>query len=345
MDITLHDIAALVQGEIAGDATVRITGIAGVSDVRAGEITFLQSPKHVREVRESQAAAVLVASVHAELSIPQVVVKNPQYAFARLLARFYAIPRPPVGVSDRAWVADTAVLGDETAIAPFVSVDEGARIGARCILYPGVYVGAGVVIGDDCILYPNVTLREGVMLGNRVIIQPGAVIGADGFGYVHADGQHQKIPQIGTVVLEDDVEVGANTTIDRATTGKTIIGAGTKIDNLVQIGHNVQVGRQAIIVSQVGIGGSSRVGDGVMMGGQAGIADHADIAAGTMLAAGAGVMPGKLEKGVYAGAPVMPHREWLRTLAVTAQLPELKKRLLELEQTVKQLQDKNEEAQ
>lgn len=345
MDITLHDIAALVAGEIAGDATVRITGIAGVSDVRAGEITFLQSPKHVREVRESQAAAVLVASVHAELSIPQVIVKNPQYAFARLLARFYTIPRPPAGISDRAWVADTAVIGDETAIAPFVSVSDGACIGARCILYPGVYVGAGVVLGDDCILYPNVTLREGVILGNRVIIQPGAVIGADGFGYVYAEGQHQKIPQIGIVVLEDDVEVGANTTIDRATTGKTVIGAGTKIDNLVQIGHNCSIGRQVILVSQVGIAGSSKVGDGVMMGGQAGIADHASIASGTMIGAQSGVMPGVMEKGVYMGSPAMPHRDWLRSSAVFAQLPDLKKRLLELEQTVKQLQDTNEEAQ
>lgn len=341
----LCDIAALVQGEVAGDASVEITGVAGVSDVRPGEITFLQSPKHIREVRESAAAAVLVTGPLADLAIPQVVVKNPQYAFARLLGRFHAIPHPQSGISAQAWIADSAVIGEGVSISPFVSVSNGARIGARSILYPGIYVGAGAVIGEDCILYPNVILREGVIVGNRVIIQPGAVIGADGFGYIHADGQHQKIPQVGVVVLEDDVEVGANTTIDRATTGRTIIGAGTKIDNLVQIGHNVQIGQQAIIVSQVGIGGSCRIGDGVVMGGQAGIADHANIAAGTMLAAGAGVMPGTLERGIYAGSPVMPHRDWLRSLAITAQLPELKKKIQDLEQMVEKLLKKNEEAQ
>jgi UDP-3-O-[3-hydroxymyristoyl] glucosamine N-acyltransferase len=339
----LHDVAALVQGEIAGDAPVEITGVAGVSDVQAGEITFLASQKHAQTLRESKAAAVLVTAVVADLAIPQIVVRNPQYAFARLLGHFYAPKHPTTGISEKAWIADTAEIGEGVTVSPFACVAEGARVGARSILYPGVYIGADTVVGEDCLLYPNVTIREACVLGNRVIIHAGAVIGADGFGYVHAEGQHRKIPQIGIVILEDDVEIGANTAIDRATTGKTVVGAGTKIDNLVQVGHNVVIGRQAIVVSQVGLGGSSRIGDGVMIGGQSGIADHAYIAAGTMLAAGSGVMPGALEKGVYAGAPVVPHRDWLRSLALTAQLPALKKKIQDLEQMVEKLREKKEE--
>lgn len=339
----LHDIAALIQGEIAGDGSVEITGVAGVSDVRAGEITFLASPKHARALQESKAAAVLVTMPVDGLEIPQVVVRNPQYAFARLLGHFYAPVHPQEGVSEKAWIGGTATIAGGVSISPFACVAEGARIGARTILYPGVYVGAEAIVGEDCILYPNVTIRERCVIGNRVILHAGAVIGADGFGYVYAEGQHRKIPQVGVVIIEDDVEIGANTAIDRATTGKTIIGAGTKIDNLVQIGHNVKVGRQAILVSQVGIGGSSDIGDGAILGGQAGIADHATIEAGSMLGAKTGVMPGLLSKGIYSGTPALPHRDWLRSQAVYAQLPELKKRIQELEQVVEKLFPKKEE--
>jgi UDP-3-O-[3-hydroxymyristoyl] glucosamine N-acyltransferase len=205
-----------------------------------------------------------------------------------------------------------------------------------------VYIGRDSVIGDECVLFSNVTVREEVVIGKRVILHAGAVIGADGFGYVHADGQHRKIPQVGTVVIEDDVEIGANTAIDRATVGKTLIGAGTKIDNLVQIGHNCTIGRQVILVSQAGIAGSSVIGDGCMLGGQAGIADHVTIAPGTMIGAQCGVMPGKMEKGIYIGSPAMPHRDWLRSSAIFPQLPELKRKIQDLEQKLEALMKSKE---
>ncbi|HSW62992.1 MAG TPA: UDP-3-O-(3-hydroxymyristoyl)glucosamine N-acyltransferase [Dissulfurispiraceae bacterium] len=340
--MNIREIAEAVHGEVIGNGDVDISGAAGLSDAASGDITFLVSAKHAKALLSTPATAVLVGSPLTDCAIPQIVVKNPQYAFAQLLERFYPQVKPKAGVSAQASVDETAQIGTETAIAPFVCIESGVRIGSRCVLYPGVYVGRDTVIGDDCILYPNVTVRERLVIGSRVIIHAGAVVGADGFGYVYADGQHRKIPQVGTVVIEDDVEIGALAAIDRATTGKTVVGAGTKIDNLVQIGHNVVIGRQAIIVSQVGLGGSTRIGDGVMIGGQAGIADHADIAAGSMLAAGTGVMPGTLAKGVYAGVPAMPHRDWLRSLAITAQLPELKKRIQQLEARLAEMTKKEE---
>ncbi|KAF0181812.1 MAG: UDP-3-O-3-hydroxymyristoyl glucosamine N-acyltransferase [Nitrospirae bacterium] len=340
--MNVREIAEAVQGEVVGEGDVYISGVAGLSDAAPGDITFLAAAKHAKALLSTPAAAVLVGSPLAVCAIPQIVVKNPQYAFALLLERFYPQGKPRAGVSVQASVDETAEIGAETAIAPFVCIEAGVRIGSRCILYPGVYIGTDTVIGDDCILYPNVTVRERLVIGSRVIIHAGAVIGADGFGYVYADGQHRKIPQVGTVVIEDDVEIGANTAIDRATTGKTVVGAGTKIDNLVQIGHNCSIGRQVILVSQVGIAGSSNIGDGAMLGGQAGVADHATIAPGTMIGAQAGIMPGFMEKGVYIGSPAMPHRDWLRSSALFAQLPELKKRIQELESRLAEMTKKEE---
>ncbi len=335
--MNVREVAKAVQGEVVGNGAVEISGVAGLSDAAPGDITFLSSAKHEKALLSTAASAVLVASPLADCAIPQVVVKNPRYAFARLLEQFFPQARPRPGISAQASVDDSAQIGDETAIAPFVCIEAGVRIGSRCIVCPGVYVGHDTTIGDDCILYPNVTIRERVVVGNRVIIHAGCVIGADGFGYVYADGQHRKIPQVGTVVIEDDVEIGANSTIDRATTGKTVVGAGTKIDNLVQIAHNVEIGRQVIVVSQVGIAGSAQVGDGCLLGGQAAIADHATIAPGTMLGGRTGVMPGFLEKGIYLGNPALPSRDWLRSTAIFAQLPELKKKVLDLEKQLAEL--------
>ncbi len=341
--MNIREVAEAIQGEVVGNGAVEISGVAGLSDAGPGDIAFLASAKHEKALLSTAASAVLVASPLAGCAIPQVVVKNPQYAFARLLERFFPQVRPKAGVSALASVHDAAQTGSESAIAPFVCIESGVRIGSRCIVYPGVYVGADTVIGDDCILYPNVTVRERSVIGSRVIIHAGAVIGADGFGYVYADGQHRKIPQVGTVVIEDDVEIGANSTIDRATTGKTVVGAGTKIDNLVQIAHNVKIGRQVIVVAQVGIAGSSQVGDGCMIGGQSAVADHATVAPGTMLGGRTGVMPGLLEKGIYLGNPALPSRDWLRSSAIFAQLPELKKKVLDLEKQLAELAKKQEE--
>ncbi len=332
----LRDIAELVGGELHGEGDVEISGVSGLDDAREGDISYIAGPKWVNAALQSHASALLCSVPIAKLDKPQVITRNPQLSFARLLARFYVTPHPVLGISERAFVSGSAKIGAEVTIYPFAYVDEDAEIGAGTVLFPGVFVGRGTVIGEKCLIYPHVTIREGTSIGNRVIVHAGAVIGADGFGYVFDEGVHHKIPQVGTVRIEDDVEIGASTTIDRATTGATVIGRGTKVDNLVQVAHNVKVGRSSIIVAQVGIAGSSRIGDGVILGGQVGVADHTTIESGTMIGAKSGVL-GEIKRGIYSGITPMPHREWLKAQAVFAKLPELKKRIEALEETLQAL--------
>jgi UDP-3-O-[3-hydroxymyristoyl] glucosamine N-acyltransferase len=332
----LKEIAQIIQGQLIGDGEIEITGVSGISEAAEGYISFLSGTKLQAEAARSRASAIIVGKPVDGLKQPQVVVANPQLAFAQLLAHFYVKPHPCLGISEKAIVSPDVVINENVTIYPFAYICEGAVIGKDSIIYPGAYIGEKSVIGEGCVIHPNVVVREGITVGNRVIIHAGAVIGADGFGYVFDGRAHRKIPQVGTVIIGDDVEIGANTTIDRATTGATVIGQGTKIDNLVQIAHNVRVGRAAIIVSQVGIAGSSEIGDGVILGGQAGIPDHVKLEAGTMVGAQAGVI-GDLKKGIYLGAPAIPHRDWLKASAIFAQLPELKKKIRELEEQINTL--------
>jgi len=332
----LKDIALLIEGRVIGNGEVGISGVSGLSEAGDGDIIFLSGVKLLKEAKESKAAAVIVKEGIEGLDKPQIACANPQLAFAMLLGHFYVKPHPYMGISEQAAVSPSATIGGNVTVYPFAYIADGASIGKDSIIYPGVFVGEGSIVGDECIIYSSVTIREGVTVGSRVIIHPGAVIGADGFGYVFDGQAHRKIPQVGNVIIEDDVEIGANTTIDRATTGATVIGRGTKIDNQVQIGHNVKVGRGAILVSQVGIGGSATLGDGVVLGGQSGVADHATIEAGSMLGAKGGFM-GTVKKGIYSGGPAIPHRDWLKSTAIFAQLPELKKKIHELEEQIKTL--------
>jgi UDP-3-O-[3-hydroxymyristoyl] glucosamine N-acyltransferase len=334
----LNEIAELLDGRLSGDGEVEISGVSGLSEAVQGDITFVSDKKHMQQAKESLAAAVIVKEVVSGLDKPQIAVVNPQLAFALLLDHFYVNPHPYEGISERAFVSPSASIGENVTVYPFAYIAAGVTVGKDCLIYPGVFLGEKSVIGDGSVIYPNVTVREGITIGQRVIIHAGAVIGADGFGYVFDGQSHRKIPQVGGVVIEDDVEIGANTAIDRATTGMTFIGRGTKIDNLVQVGHNVRIGSNAIIVSQVGIGGSSTLGDGVILGGQAGIADHATVEAGTILAAKAGVM-GTVKRGIYSGGPAIPHRDWLRSSALFARLPEMRDKIRDLEDKVKALQE------
>ncbi|MDI6727813.1 MAG: UDP-3-O-(3-hydroxymyristoyl)glucosamine N-acyltransferase [Thermodesulfovibrionales bacterium] len=329
----LKDIANLIGGEIIGDGQLDITGAAGISDAKEGDITFLSGTKLLNELKNSKASAVIVKGYVKGLEKPQIITKNPHYAFAQLLSRFYVKPHPCMGISKNAFVSDTAIIGQDVTIYPFAYISDGVNIGSGTVIYPGVFIGKNSSIGEKCLIYPNVAVREGVAIGSRVIIHANAVIGSDGFGYVFEDGMHQKIPQVGGVIIENDVEIGANVTIDRATTGNTVIGKGTKIDNLVQIGHNVTVGKNVILVAQVGIAGSSKIGDGVILGGQVGVADHTTIEAGTMIGAKSGAM-GEMKRNVYSGMLPMPHREWLKAMAVFAKLPELYKKVKELEEKI-----------
>lgn len=336
----LSEIASLVQGEIFGDPALEITGVAGITEAKEGDITFFAGQRHRNALLSSKASCVMVQEFLSDLAVAQLKVSNPYLAFARLLALFYVKPVRPSGISPDAHVSDKARVASDVSISPLSLISDGVSIGAGSVISPFVFIGENSVIGERCIVYPMVTIREGVTIGNNVIIHSGTVIGSDGFGYVFANGQHHKIPQVGGVVIGDDVEIGANVTIDRATTGKTVIGRGTKIDNLVQIGHNVTIGEHCLIVAQVGIGGSSVLGDFVTLAGQVGIADHVEIETGTIIGAQSGVM-GKVAKGAYTGTPAMHHRDWLKAQAIFAKLPELQKKIRELEGKLSELERRN----
>lgn len=334
----LLEIAKLFSATVVGDGNIEIKGVKGLEDAEEGDITYLSSSKNLSKLIATKASAVLVKEKLEGIDKAQLIVSNPQLAFARLLSLFYVKPEPYLGLSERAFISEKASIGEKVTVYPFSYIEDDVSIGEGTVIYPFVYIGKGSKIGKDCIIYPNVTIRERVTIGNRVIIHSGAVIGSDGFGYIFHECKHEKIPQVGTVIVEDDVEIGANTTIDRATTGVTFIGEGTKIDNLVQIAHNVKIGKKCIIVAQVGIAGSSIVGDGSILAGQVGISDHVEIEPGTVITAQSGVMPGKVERGVFSGYPIMPHREWLRATAVFQKLPELHKKIRELEEKIAKLE-------
>lgn len=338
----LGEIASIVSGQLKGDPETDIRGVAGIRDVKEGEITFLADRRLLEECARSSAASVVVKDFIPDLQKPQVVVDNPLYVFARLLELFYVKPPVPSGISDLAFVSARASIGRDVSVHPFSFISDNAVIGDKTVIFPGVFIGAGAAIGEGCTIYPNVTILEKVTVGDRVVIHPGTVIGSDGFGYVLEGGRHYKIPQVGGVVVGDDVEIGSNVSIDRATTGNTVIGKGTKIDNLVQIAHNVRIGEHSIIVSQVGIAGSSEIGNFVVLGGQVGVADHTKIDDGSMVGAQSGVM-GHLTKGVYSGTFALPHREWLKAQAVFAKLPELNKRLKEVEEKLKRMEGRKDD--
>jgi UDP-3-O-[3-hydroxymyristoyl] glucosamine N-acyltransferase len=335
--VKLKDIAVILGGEIIGDPGMDIRGAAGIHDVKEGEITFLSDMKLTGECAASKASCVIVGAFVPGMNKTQVVVKNPLYAFARVLEKFYTSPLRHTGISTEAFVSEKAKVGKDVSIHPFAFISDDVIIGDNSVIHPGVFIGSGSVLGSQCVLYPNVTVQDKVVLGSGVIVHSGSVIGSDGFGYVFEGGRHHKIPQVGGVIVGDDVEIGACVTIDRATTGNTTIGSGTKIDNLVQIAHNVRIGENSVIVAQVGIAGSSEIGAYVTLAGQVGVADHAKIDDGSVIGAKSGVF-GHLPKGVYSGTFAMPHREWLKASALFARLPELNRRIKELEEKIKVLE-------
>ena len=338
----LSEIAELILGELLGDADLEITGVKGIEDAGKGEIAYAEGKKAISGLAETSASCIIVSEFLPGVKAAQIKVGNPQYAWAVLLGRFFPPPLPPKGIDPLASVSDDAQVAPGVSVGPFVCIRSGASVAAGCLLYPGVYVGENSSIGEDSVIYPNVVIREGVSIGKRAIIHPGAVVGADGFGYVVHEGARCKIPQVGGVVMGDDVEIGANVTIDRATTGNTVLGNGVKIDNLVQVAHNVTLGDGTVIVAQVGIAGSCNLGKGVIIGGQVGIADHVNIADGTMVAAQSGVMR-DLKRGVYLGSPVYPRRESLRAITNIYKLPELFSRVKELEKELAELKRRRED--
>lgn len=337
-EVTLGEIAQIVGGELRGDPSLKIRRIMGIEEAEEGDLTFLASERHLEALRGSKASAALVPK-GVDVPMAQVVVRDPYRAVVRLLREFYPRRNPPPGISEWAWISPEAKVGRDVSIGPFVYVGDGAEIGDRVVLYPGVYVGPGVRIGEDSVLYPNVVLYEGTVIGRRVVVHAGTVIGADGFGYLREGDKIVKIPQVGRVEIGDDVEIGANCCIDRATLGTTRIGAGTKVDNLVQVGHNVWLGENCIVVAQVGIGGSTRVGRGVVLAGQVGIADHVRIGDGAMVSAKAGIFRDVAPGEQVGGIPQMPHRRWMRVVAEISRLPELRRELEELKERLRKMEE------
>lgn len=335
MDIgyNVADLAGRLHGRIEGSGAATVTGLASLTDAGPSDVTFLANPRYAAQVRDTRAAAVIVREDWKdECPCAVIRVKDPDRAFteAALLLR---PPEPAAepGIHPTAVVHPTAQLGVGVAIGPHAVVEGGATIGDRCVLGAGTYVGRESVLGADCLLYPNVVIRERIRVGQRAIFHCGAVIGSDGFGYYFEGGAWKKIPQLGTVEVGDDVEIGANATIDRARFGRTVIGNGVKIDNLVQIAHNVTVGDHTAMAAQVGISGSTAVGRGVRMGGQAGATGHVEIGDGAIVAGRAGVTKDVPPRTFVSGFPARPHRVAMRIEASMAQAPDLRRRLAAIE--------------
>jgi len=337
----LSDVARWVGGVVVGDGETRITGLCGIREAERGHLTFLANSKYSHLLDSTQASAVITSKDVRSSRLPIIQTDNPSLAFAKLasLSRPESEERPR-GISPKAVIGKGVRLGKGAAVQAFAVVEDGAEIGDRTVLYAGCYVGRRSRIGNDCLIYPNVSIREKVEIGHRVIIHSGTVIGSDGFGFVSVQGVHHKIPQIGTVVVEDDVEVGANVTIDRARFGKTVIGKGTKVDNLVQIAHNVVVGPNCILVAQAGISGSTTLGKNVVIAGQAGIVGHITIGDQVMVGAQSGVSKSVPSGTSVWGYPAKPLARAKRVNAALQRLPELYQRVEDLE---KRLERKGKE--
>lgn len=334
---TLEELAALAGGTVKGDGKAQIRGFSSLEEAGPGDITFAAEKKYYPLAKASSASAV-ISSVEIDGVANILLAKNPQLAFARIVEALSPTTLPAPGVSAKADVHEAARIGRNVSIQSFCVVEDGADIGDNSVLHAGVYIGKGAKIGSGCVLYQGVAIREGSVVGNNVIIHCNSVVGSDGFGYARDRASYVKVPQKGIVRIEDDVELGACVTIDRAAIGETVIGRGTKIDNLVQIAHNVRIGEDTIIVAQAGIAGSTKVGSRVQIGGQVGVVGHITIGDETGIGAKAGVIGDLPSRGVFSGIPAMPHGEWLRAQALVQKLPELKKKIAELEKRLAELE-------
>jgi len=334
----LQQLADLVGGEICGDAELEIHRVAPIDQAQAGDITFVANPKYLAKLKDCQASAVILAP---GIDVPAqnlIVCANPYLAFAKILTFLQASVRPVKGIMPGASVAESAVVDPSATIYPGCVVGDRVEIGAGTILYPGVAVYADVTIGHDCILHANTVVREGCRLHDRVILQPAAVIGSDGFGFAPDGSAYFKIPQVGIVVLEDDVEIGSNSCVDRAALGETRIRRGTKIDNLVQVAHNVEVGEDCILVSQCGIAGSSKIGNHCTFGGQAAIAGHLTVGENVMIGGRGGATGNVTPNQILSGLPLMPHKQWLRATMTLPKLPEMRKEMQQMQKRLDQLE-------
>jgi UDP-3-O-[3-hydroxymyristoyl] glucosamine N-acyltransferase len=338
MPFTATQIAEKLEGELVGDGTVQFTGLAAAEHARAGELTFAENASYFAAAEQSQAAGILVAEPFVSSSKVLIRVRNARVALARALPMFFPPEGYPSGIHPSAIIADSAQIDPTAHIGPNCVLGAGVRVGARAVLMSGNDLRADCRLGDDVCLFPNVVLYRQTQLGHRVTIHAGTVIGSDGFGYVLDEGRHRKVLQLGNVVIHDDVEIGANVAIDRGTLGSTVIGEGTKIDNLVHVAHNVVIGRHCLIMGQVGFAGSTRLGDYVVVASQSGIADHLKLGNQAVVGAKSGVMRDVPDGGRVLGIPAAPDRQAKRQIIAMQHLPELLQRLRQVEKQVQELQ-------
>lgn len=338
--LRLDEIARLVGGELKGPSDVTVTGAATIEQAGPQEITFLAERRYWEAALSSKAACIIVGPDAPELERPTIRVKNPRLAWAQVLEAFQPKRTFPPGIHESAVVAPDAQIGNDVSIQAHVVVGPRSVIGDGVVLCPGVFVGADCRIGEGSLLYPNVTVMDRVTIGKRVIIHPGTVIGSDGFGYVTVGGKHHKVPHIGTVVIEDDVEIGANVTVDRGVSGATMIKRGTKIDNLVQVAHNVVIGEDCLVVALTGVAGSALIGNRVTLAGQSGVAGHLSVGDDTVVASRGLVAKDVPPRSFVSGFPARPHRENMRVLAATQKLPEAMESLAHLRRRVEELEER-----
>jgi UDP-3-O-[3-hydroxymyristoyl] glucosamine N-acyltransferase len=340
MELRLKDIARILDGTIDGDEDTVISNISGIEDAKEGDITFVANPKYIKYIEKTNASAIVCSPGISSESKNLLKVKNPYLAYAKAIT-FLNPPREETGtVDERAFIGKDVKLGENVTIYPFSFIGDGSTIGDNTTIYPNCFLGRKVKIGSNTFLHPNVTIREECIVGNNVIINSGAIIGSDGFGFAPDGAKKFKIPQLGIVQIDDDVEIGACTAIDRATMGKTWIKRGAKLDNLIQVAHNCTIGEDSIIIAHTGISGSTHIGDRVTMAGQSATAGHVKIGNDVTVGARGGVAVDVPPGQTVSGAPHMPHRDWLRSTLIFRKLPEMNQTIKELKKKITELESK-----
>ncbi|MDD4294371.1 MAG: UDP-3-O-(3-hydroxymyristoyl)glucosamine N-acyltransferase [Candidatus Omnitrophica bacterium] len=341
MYLTAVQITELIQGALTGDPCFKVYNVAGIKEAKEGDITFLANSKYANLLANTNASVIIVP---LDVDVPgktYIKVKDPSLAFMCVVKEIMGdLIKHPEGIHTHSVISPKAKLSDNVAVGAFAVIEDDVIIGENSIIYSGAYIGRQTVIGNNCVIYPNVTVRERSQIGSNVIIHSGTVIGSDGFGYVEINGRREKIPQVGVVVIEDDVEIGSNVAVDRARFDKTIIGKGTKIDNLVQIAHNVRIGENCVIVSQAGVSGSTIVKDRAILAGQSGVVGHITIGANAIVAAQAGVTKSVPDNTMVSGYPAKPHKEAMKVNACLQKLPQLYKQIQDLQKRIEELEAK-----
>jgi UDP-3-O-[3-hydroxymyristoyl] glucosamine N-acyltransferase len=336
----LSQIAHKIECRMTGDEDVEIVRVTGIDEAGPGDLTFVSNRKYVSHIKNTRASAIILGNDIPPVEIPSLRTDDPYLAFARALEIFFVPLRPDAGVHPSAVIAQGALIGPDPCIGAYAVIGRDCKVGANVVIYPHVVLYPGVFVGDGSVLHSHVIVRENCQIGNRVVLQNGVVIGSDGFGFAPTrDGSFYKISQTGRVLIEDDVEIGANTTIDRAAVGDTVIGRGAKLDNLVQIGHGAQVGQDSVLAAQVGLAGSTRLGRGVWVGGQAGFAGHLEVGDKAVITAQSGTSHDIRPGAVMSGSPAFDNITWLRATAAFPKLPALMRRVRDLEKEIEQLKN------